>query len=154
MPKVGDTAPDFTLASHTGTDIRLSDFRGSSHVVLIFYPEDFSPVCSIQVPEYSDLRHEFERLDTVVLGVNRDSVYTHRAWAKEYGIAVPLLADMTLSVARAYDVALPERGTSKRAVFLVDKDGVVRLAHVEKTTGDFTLHAAEVLELLQARPAS
>lgn len=152
MPTVGDTAPDFTLPTHAGAEIRLSDYRGERRVVLVFYPLDFSPVCNVQLPEYSDLRDAFERLDTVVLGINRDSVYTHRAWAEAYGIDVPLLADMTLTAARAFGVALPDEGTSQRAVFLIDRGGVIRLAHVEKETGDFTLHAAEVLELLQDLP--
>jgi len=152
MLTVGDTAPDFTLTAHTGAEIRLSDYRGKRHVVLVFYPLDFSPVCSVQLPEYSDLKDDFGRLDAVVLGVNRDSVYTHRAWAEAYGIEVPLLADMTLAVARAFGVDLPDEGTSQRAVFLVDRAGTIRLVHVEKATGDFTLHAAEVLELLRDLP--
>jgi peroxiredoxin len=152
MPNVGETAPDFTLESHLDHPVSLSDYKGEKRVVLVFYPLDFSPVCSMQLPEYSDSRADFESLDAVVLGINRDSVHAHRAWAKAYGIEVPLLADMTLEVARAYGVALPERGTSKRAVFLVDRAGSVRLAHVEKSTDDFTLHAAEVLEVLRALP--
>ncbi len=154
MPKVGDTAPAFTLPSHSGTTVSLSDFRGEQHVVLVFYPLDFSPVCSMQLPEYSDFREAFAEKGAAVLGINRDSVYTHRAWAEAYGIEIPLLADMTLEVATAYGVALPERGISRRAVFLIDKQGIVRLVHVERDTGDFTLHAAEALDEVEALAAS
>jgi alkyl hydroperoxide reductase subunit AhpC len=82
------------------------------------------------------------------MGVNRDSVYTHKAWAKEFGIDIPLLADMTNVTAKAYGVDLPERGMSKRAVFIIDKEGILRFSHIEAQTGDFTLHADDILQVL------
>ena len=146
---VGQPAPDFTLPSTLGQDVTLSAYRGHQHVVLVFYPLDFSPVCSMQLPEYSGLQDEFTEAGAAVLGINRDSVYTHRAWAAEYGIEVPLLADMTLAVARQYGVALDERGVSGRAVFLIDKGGVVRFEHVEAGPGAYTLRPEEVLARLR-----
>lgn len=143
---IGSVAPDFTLKSHQGDTITLSSFQKSKNVVLVFYPLDFSPVCSMQLPEFSGSSDEFAALDTVILGINRDSLHTHRAWAVEYGIEVPLLADMNLSVAKAYGVALVDEGKSKRAIFLIDKQGLVREAHVEGTTGEYTFHPAEALE--------
>lgn len=148
MLQVGDPAPDFKLQSQRDDEIGLSDFRGRKTVVLVFYPLDFSPVCSIQLPEYSDRRDDFADRDAEVIGVNRDSVYAHKAWAREFGIEVPLLADMTGKAARAYDVYLDEAGITKRAVFVIDKQGVLRFAHVEDKPGDFTLHADELLEKL------
>jgi len=157
MSLLGQSAPDFTLPASTGQDVRLSDFKGKQNVVLVFYPLDFSPVCSMQLPEYSGRQDDFAELDTVVLGVNRDSVYTHRAWAAEYGIDVPLLADLTLSVARAYGVAIDERNITKRAVFLIDKQGVVRFEGIETATKEYSYRPSQLLERvreLMAQPTS
>lgn len=147
---VGQPAPDFTLPSTLGQDVTLSSYRGQHHVVLVFYPLDFSPVCSMQLPEYSGRQDDFTDADTVVLGINRDSVYAHKAWAAEYGIEVPLLADMRLEVARQYGVAIDERGISGRAVFLIDKEGVVRYQHVEEQTGQYTVRPEVVLAKIRA----
>jgi peroxiredoxin len=145
----GAIAPDFTLKAHDGQNITLSSFRGSKNVLLIFYPLDFSPVCSIQLPEFSVNKTDFEALDTVVFGINRDSVYTHKAWAQEYMIEVPLLADLKSEVARRYGVHQEEKGYSTRASFLIDKTGVVQLAHVEENGNKFTLRADDVLGFLR-----
>jgi mycoredoxin-dependent peroxiredoxin len=145
---VGQAAPSFKLKASTDTEVSLEDFKGKKNVVLTFYPLDFSPTCSIQLPEYSNRKEDFEKADAEVLGINRDSVYTHKAWAKEFGIDVALLADMTNSVAKDYGVDIPERGISKRAVFIIDKAGILRHAHVENTPGDFTFHADDILKEL------
>ena len=150
MSLLGQNAPEFTLPSTSGQEVKLSDYRGKKNVVLVFYPLDFSPVCSMQLPEFSGRRDDFDELDTVVLGVNRDSVYTHKAWAAEYGIEIPLLADMTLKVAREYGVAIDERGISKRAVFLIDKAGVVRFEGIEPKTGDYSVRPEQVLEIVRS----
>jgi mycoredoxin-dependent peroxiredoxin len=146
---VGQSAPSFKLKASTDAEVSLGDFKGKKNVVLVFYPLDFSPLCSIQLPEYSSRKADFEKYDAEILGINRDSVYTHKAWAKEFGIDVPLLADMTNSVAREYGADLPERGMSKRAVFIIDKAGILRHAHIENTPGDFTFHAEDILNVLQ-----
>ena len=145
MSLLGQPAPDFTLPSSSGQDVTLSSFRGQQSIVLVFYPLDFSPVCSMQLPEYSGQQDDFTDAEATVLGINRDSVHAHRAWAAEYGIEVPLLADMTLKVARDYGVAIDERGISGRAVFVIDKEGTVRYEHIEATPGDYTVRPAEVL---------
>ncbi len=145
MSLIGQLAPDFTLAASTGQNVTLSSYLGQKNVVLVFYPLDFSPVCSMQLPEYSGRQDDFADLDTVILGINRDSVHAHKAWAAEYGIEVPLLADMTLKVAREYGVAIDERAISGRAVFLVDKKGIVRYEYVEAQTGDYTIRPEAIL---------
>jgi len=150
MPKIGQPAPDFTLKSNLDKEISLADYKGEKNVVLTFYPLDFSPTCSIQLPEYSGRKEDFENLDTEVLGVNRDSVYAHKAWAKEYGIDLPLLADMTGATAKDYDVYLNEAGITKRAVFIIDKKGVLRAQHIENTPGDFTYHADDILKEIES----
>ena len=149
MPDLNQPAPDFKLKASTDEEVSLSDFKGEKNVVLTFYPLDFSPTCSIQLPEYSSRKEDFEKLDAQILGVNRDSVYTHKAWSKEFGIDVPLLADMTGQVAKDYGVYLNEAGISKRAVFIIDKEGVLRFQHVEETPGDFTFHAEDILKELE-----
>jgi peroxiredoxin len=150
MDLTGQPAPPINLKAHTGEDVSLEQFKGQKNVLLIFYPLDFSPTCSMQLPEFSAMKPDFDELNTVILGVNRDSAWTHKAWAREYGIDVPLLSDMKLEAANAYGVDLPERGISKRATFLIDQSGTVVLQHVETSTGDFTLHADEVLEKIKA----
>lgn len=149
MDFTGQPAPNFALKAHTGEDITLEQFRGSKNVLLIFYPLDFSPTCSMQLPEFSAMKEDFNALDTVILGINRDSAWTHKAWAREYGIEVPLLSDMLLETAKNYGVQIAERGISKRATFVIDKSGIVVLQHVETNAGDFTLHADDVLEKIK-----
>lgn len=150
MSLVGQPAPDFTLPASTGQAITLSSYRGHSAVVLVFYPLDFSPVCSMQLPEYSGRQDDFAEAGAAVLGINRDSVHAHKAWAAEYGIDVPLLADMRLDVARLYGVAIDDRGISGRAVFLIDKGGVIRYEHVEEKTSDYTMRPEMVLAQVRA----
>lgn len=149
MDFTGQPAPNFALKTHTGEDVTLEQFKGSKNVLLIFYPLDFSPTCSMQLPEFSAMKEDFAALDTVILGINRDSAWTHKAWAREYGIEVPLLSDMLLETAKTYGVQIAERGVSKRATFVIDKAGVVVLQHVETNTGEFTLHADDVLEKIK-----
>ena len=146
---LGEKAPDFTLKSTLDKEVSLEDYRGEKNVVLVFYPLDFSPTCSMQLPEYSGRKSDFTEMDAEVIGVNRDSVHTHKAWSKAFNIEIPLLADMTLGAAKAYDVDMQERGISKRAVFIIDKEGVLRFKHVEETPGDFTLHADDILDELK-----
>ena len=150
MSLLGLAAPAFNLKAHTGEEVCLEQFKGQQNVLLIFYPLDFSPTCSMQLPEFSAMKPDFLALETTILGVNRDSHWTHKAWAKEYGIEVPLLADMTLAAAKAYGVALEERAISKRATFLIDKAGIVVLEHIETNAGEFTLHADDVLEKVKS----
>lgn len=149
MTLINQAAPDFSLPASTGETVTLSSYKGHKNVVLVFYPLDFSPVCSMQLPEYSGQHDEFAELDTVVYGINRDSVHAHKAWAAEYGIEVPLLADMKLDTARAYGVAIDDRAISGRAVFVIDKEGIVRFEHVETTPGDYTVRPAQVLERIK-----
>ncbi|MER3458284.1 MAG: peroxiredoxin [Chloroflexota bacterium] len=125
----GSPAPDFSLPGTTDSPIRLSDYRGHKHVLLAFYPFDFSPVCSLQLPGLQERLHEFHRLSTEVLGISVDSPYSHRAFAQQLGLTFPLLSDFAREVSRAYGV-LRESGASERALFLVDKEGVIRYAYV------------------------
>jgi len=150
MPTVGEAAPDFKLASTEGREITLSEFKGKKNVVIAFYPLDFSPVCSVQIPDYNEHLDKFEQADTVVLGISRDSVFAHTAWGEQLGgLDVPLLADMKGEVAQMYGVYLPKMGISGRAIFVVDKEGVLRHAHVEEQLHEKRT-AGEVLDMVRA----
>jgi peroxiredoxin (alkyl hydroperoxide reductase subunit C) len=128
---VGASAPDFSLPGTTETPIRLSDYRGRKNVVLAFYPFDFSPVCSLQLPGLQERLPEFHKLDAEVLGISVDSKYSHRAFAQQLGLTFPLLSDFNREVSRAYGV-LRESGSSERALFVVDKEGIIRYSYVSE----------------------
>ncbi|WP_261663110.1 redoxin domain-containing protein [Deinococcus sp. Marseille-Q6407] len=144
-------APDFTLnAVQPGgawQPVTLSSYAAAGRAaVLVFYPLDFSPACTAQVPDYSRRAAEFDAAGADVLCISRDSVYTHRAWSRELRLQVPLLADLTLAVAAQYGVAAPEQGCARRAVFVVGRDGRVHWLHLEEDPAAVTLSAAEVLQ--------
>lgn len=126
--KVGDAAPDFTLPTHNEGRLNLHWYRGRKNVILAFYPGDWTPVCTVQIPEYQTLLDRFSEYEAQVLGISVDSVPCHVAWAKSLGgISFPLMADYFPhgEVAQLYGV-LSERGFSERVILLIDKDGVIR----------------------------
>jgi peroxiredoxin len=126
--EIGDQAPDFELPDQHGTPVKLSSFRGSKNVVLVFYPLAFSPVCS---GELCALREEFpevDRDDVALLTVSVDSMFTHRAWADAEHFQFSLLADFWPhgAVAKEYGVFDEARGLAVRGTFVIDKNGAVR----------------------------
>ncbi len=130
LPVVGQQAPDFALPGLEGESIHLSDYRERSNVLLAFYPFDFSPICSVQLPGLQDQIERFDRLETVVLGISTDSPQSHSAFAAELGLEFPLLSDFDGGrVSEAYGVIRPE-GYCERASFVIDKEGAVRYATV------------------------
>jgi len=121
---VGQAAPDFALEDQSQKKIKLADFRGKN-VVLIFYPLDWSPVCTNEhVCFVNDLKR-FEKLDAQVLGLSVDSVWSHKAFAEKMGISYPLLADFNPrgAVAEKFGVYLAEKGITGRAIAIIDKAG-------------------------------
>ena len=123
----GDVAPPFTLAGTGGTDVRLSDLRGAP-VVLVFYPGDDTPVCTVQLNSYNDDLAHFQDLGAALLGISPQGVDSHEAFAAAQGFSFPLLADTDKAVGAAYGVLGP-LGFYRRSVFVVDADGVIRYAH-------------------------
>ena len=126
--KVGDVAPDFSLPTHNEGELNLGWYRGRKNVVLAFYPGDWTPVCSTQIPGYLPLIQVFEKYECQLLAISVDSVACHEAWAKSLGgLTFPLMSDYWPhgSVSRKYGV-LSDRGFSERAVFLIDKEGILR----------------------------
>jgi len=124
----GDTAPDFTLPATVGDKVTLSDYRGKKNVLLMFYPLDFSPVCSVENRECTEMLPTKGADDVQVLGISVDSLWSHKAFAAQNGINYPLLADFHPkgAVAEKYGVYLPEKGISARTAFVVGKDGRIR----------------------------
>jgi peroxiredoxin len=132
--EAGADAPEFTLKDHRGQDVSLSDYRGGK-VVLCFYPNDFSPVCTDQLSVYQEVKPEFDAAGVTLLGISVDHSWAHRAFRKELGIEFTLLADFHPKgeVASAYGAYLPDWGTTNRSLVLIDEDGVVRWVHESPT---------------------
>jgi len=124
---VGDLAPDFSLDGTGDRSYSLSDYAGQP-VVLVFYPGDNTPVCTMQLNTYSSDISQFEELGAQVLAISPQDVDSHEAFAAVHGFSFPLLADTEKSVARAYGILGPV-GFYKRSVFVVDSEGIIRYAH-------------------------
>jgi peroxiredoxin len=124
----GDTAPEFTLPATVGDKVTLSDYRGKKNVLLMFYPLDFSPVCSVENRECTEMLPTKGADDVQVLGISVDSLWSHKAFAAQNHITYPLLADFHPkgAVAEKYGVYLPEKGISARTAFVIGKDGRIR----------------------------
>lgn len=129
IPQVGEQAPDFELPGTDNVKLKLSDFRGVKNIVLAFYPFDWSPTCSLQLPDLQNSLTKFRSLNTEVIGVSIDSRHSHRAFAKHLGVEFPLLSDFNKDASKAYGV-LRDGGFAERALFVIDMQGIVRYAHV------------------------
>lgn len=122
---VGSPAPEFTLKDQDQKDVKLSDFKGKKNVVIVFYPLDWSPVCTNEHVCFVNDMKNFEKLNAQVLGLSVDSVWSHKAWADKMGIHYPLLADFHPrgAVAAKYGIYLEDKGITGRAIFIIDRDG-------------------------------
>jgi len=127
----GVVAPDFRLSAGPDRTISLSDFKGRP-VILVFYPADWSPVCGDQLALYNELVDEFQRSDAQIIGVSVDGAWCHQAFAKARGFRFPLLADFEPKgrVARLFGVYRDDGGISERALFVLDRDGIIRWSYV------------------------
>lgn len=139
--KVGDPAPDFELPGTGGKTYRLSDYRGRK-LVLAFYPGDFTAVCTKQFCSYRDQRDKLDGLGAEVLGISPQSVDSHERFVEEKRLNVPLLADGDKGVARAYGVLAGPM--VRRAIFVIDEEGVVR--HRKVTVAGLTYESVADLE--------
>lgn len=146
----GKKAPDFTLPRDGGEDVSLSDFRGQK-VVLYFYPKDNTSGCTTQACEFRDQHPDFQKVDTVILGVSPDSVRSHQGFRDKHELPFPLLADTEHKVAEAYGVWKEKSMYGRkywgieRSTFLIDEEGgLQKVWRKVKARG----HAQEVLAAL------
>ena len=126
--KVGDRAPNFTLPSLSGDKISLIQYRGKKNVVISFVPAAWTPVCSDQWPGYNIAKNLFDKYDAILLGITVDNLPTLFAWTNEMGgLWFPVLSDFWPhgEVAKKYGV-LRSDGVSERAIFIIDKQGIIR----------------------------
>jgi peroxiredoxin len=130
MIEAGTKAPDFSLPDQDGNQVSLSDFAGRK-LVLVFYPLDFSPVCTDQLSIYQEVIGEIESQGAALVGISVDSAFCHHAFREKLNLTMPLLADFNPKgeVATAYGIYSEKYGSSGRALFLVDEDGTISWAY-------------------------
>jgi mycoredoxin-dependent peroxiredoxin len=130
---VGAQAPDFTLKDQNNQEVQLSDFRGRKAVLLVFYPLAFTGTCQGEMSEIRDNLDQYANEHVQVLTVSVDSTYSHKVWAEREGYNFPLLADFWPhgAVAQQYGVFFEQAGIANRGTFVIDKEGVVRYAHMQ-----------------------
>lgn len=148
MISVGDEAPEFEAPLGNGKMFRLKDYRGRRHLVLYFFPKDFTPGCTKEACSFRDRRAEIAGLDAEVVGVSYDSVDSHAKFAEKYSLPYPLVSDVGGLIAKKYGVTrlggwLP----NKRITFVIDKEGIVR--HVIHAELQIDLHIDDALAHLK-----
>jgi len=148
----GTPAPDFSLPGQPGQSLSLGDFRGKP-LIMAFYPADWSPVCSDQMALYSQVLPEFERYGAAIVGISVDGVWCHLAFATDRKLRFSLLADFEPKgeVARQYGVYDSAKGTSERALFVLDGEGVIRWSYVSPS--EINPGADGILTALEAMAA-
>lgn len=151
LPRVGERAPDFNLASTEGRDISLGDYTGKQAVVLYFYPKDDTPGCTKEACSFRDLRSMFNDQGAEILGVSADSVRSHKKFQEKYGLTFPLLADPDHAIADKYGVWQQKKFMGReymgiaRTTFVIDPSGTIKAVFPNvKVEG----HADEVLKAL------
>lgn len=155
----GTPAPDFSLHATPDQMVALHEFRGHP-VVLVFYPADWSPVCGDELALYNELHAEFARTGAQLVGISVDGVWCHRAFADARHLHFPLLADFEPkgAVARAYGVYRDGEGMSERALFVLDRDGVIRWSYISPVGvnpgADGILAALDALDPTPAAPTT
>ena len=143
-PNVGDKAPDFNLKSTSGEMVSLGQFKGQKNVLLAFFPLAFTGVCTAENCAFSDDYEQFDTKSTTVLPISVDSTPTLNEFRAKYSMTHQLLSDFKREAGRAFGVLDDEKFFTKRAYFLVDKQGVIRFKHVEAELG----HSRSNAELL------
>ena len=137
MIEPGRKAPDFKLRDQDGNEVSLGDFAGRK-LVLVFYPLDFSPVCSDQLSLYQEVLGEIESRGATLVGVSVDSVFCHRAFREHLNLTMPLLSDFHPKgeMSSAYGAYREDRGSTNRSLVLVDPDGNVRWSYASPTSAE------------------
>ena len=129
--RAGTVAPNFSLPSTPDQQVSISELRGRP-VVLVFYPADWSPVCSDQLALYNELLPEFSEFDAQIIGISVDGIWCHLAFSKDRKFHTPLLSDFEPkgAVARLYGVYDEKSGESERALFVIDPNGLIHWSYV------------------------
>lgn len=153
MLETHQKAPEFSSVDQNGDDVTLSDYAGKRNVILYFYPKDDTPGCTIEANDFTKYSSEFTDLDTVVIGVSKDSCESHRSFINKFGLRLELLADTSGEVCAAYDVwqEKEKNGVKKmgvvRSTFVIDKNGML----VEALYGvDPNGHAEAMLDVVKS----
>jgi len=130
MIEPGQAAPDFELRNQDGEKVSLEDLKGQTSV-LVFYPLDFSPVCTDQLNVYQEILPELEGRGVKLYGVSVDSAFTHKAFQDHLGISIPLLADFHPKgeVSKRYGVYNEVYGNNFRALVMIDPGGIVQWSY-------------------------
>jgi len=133
----GEAAPDFTLRDQDGEEVSLSDYRGR-RVLFVFYPFDFSSVCSDQLTVYQEVKPELEEKGVELVGISVDHIHAHKAFREKLGIDTTLLADFEPkgAVAKAYGSYFEPAGMANRTLVLVDADGRVEWSYESPSPGE------------------
>ncbi|HET9161936.1 MAG TPA: redoxin domain-containing protein [Solirubrobacterales bacterium] len=134
MIATGETAPEFTLRDQDGEEVSLSDYRGRK-VLLVFYPLDFSPVCSDQLSIYQEVKPQIAEKGVEMIGISVDHGFAHKAFQEKLGIDTRLFADFEPKgeVARAYGAYIEATGHTNRSLVLIDEQGTVEWVHESPT---------------------
>jgi glutaredoxin-dependent peroxiredoxin len=132
LPPVGSPAPDFTLASTSGSDVTLSALRGRN-VLLAFFPLAFTSTCTAELCAFTDEYSQFRDANTEVLPISVDSIPTLKEFKAKEHMGVDLLSDFRREVSRAYGTLMESTFYSNRAYIVIDRDGVVRWTYAEET---------------------
>ena len=143
---VGEKAPNFKLFNSDKKEVSLKDYKGKN-VVVLFFPLAFTGVCTTELCNTRDDIANYEKLDTQVLAISVDSLFTLDKFKTEQGLNFPLLSDFNKKVSKKYDslykdFVLGMKGVSKRSAFVVDKKGIIRYAEVLESAGDLPNFAA------------
>lgn len=147
VPSVGSLAPDFTLDTTGGKQVTLSGFRGKQHVLLAFFPLAFTSTCTAELCAFTDEFSAFAEKGVAVVPISVDAVPSLKAFKAQYQMAVELASDFRREVSRAYGTLMESTFFSNRAYFLVDKDGIIRWAHVEDNPGQRRENAEILAEI-------
>jgi mycoredoxin-dependent peroxiredoxin len=150
-PRVGDKAPDFSLKSTSGEMVSLGQFKGQKNVLLAFFPLAFTGVCTAENCAFTEDYSKFESKDTVVLPLSVDSTPTLSEFRNKHKMTHHLLSDFKRDAGRAYGVLDEDKFFTKRAYFLVDKDGTLRWKHVEAELGHSRPNAELLAEIDKVR---
>jgi peroxiredoxin (alkyl hydroperoxide reductase subunit C) len=134
--EAGTKAPDFSLPDQDGNQVSLSDFAGQK-LVLVFYPLDFSPVCTDQLNLYQEVLEDFEAKGATLVGISVDSAYCHAAFREKLNLTMPLLADFNPKgkVSQDYGAWIEDAGISNRALVLIE-DGEVKWSYAAPNPGE------------------